>query len=267
MRKSIKLLINLTLTAVLTLGITGCNNKTNDKTIVVGASPIPHKEILQAAKPLLEKQGYTLEITEFQDYSMPNTALKEKSLDANFFQHVPFLEKQKAERNYDFEYTAKIHIEPLGIYSKKVSDLKDIQDNSEITIPNDETNRGRALKLLESANLVKLKEGVENPSIKDIEENHKNLLITEIEAAQLPRTLEEVTAAIINTNYALIAKLNPVENALALEDKDSPYANVLVCRKEDVSSEKIKALTKALTSDEVKKFIENKYKGIIVPAF
>ncbi|SHK21763.1 D-methionine transport system substrate-binding protein [Hathewaya proteolytica DSM 3090] len=267
MKKSIKLLINLAVATLLTLNITGCNNKPNDKTIVVGASPIPHKEILQAAKPLLEKQGYTLEITEFQDYSMPNTALKEKSLDANFFQHVPFLEKQKAERNYDFEYTAKIHIEPLGIYSRKVSTLEEISDGSEITIPNDETNRGRALKLLENTKLIKLKEGVKNPTIKDIEENRKNLVITEIEAAQLPRTLEEVSAAIINTNYALIAKLNPVENALALEEKDSPYANVLVCRREDMSSEKIKALTKALTSNEVKKFIEDKYKGIIVPTF
>lgn len=271
--------LSLLLTAVLlTVGLTGCGGgKTQStgaksegekvkKEIVVGASPAPHKEILEKAGEILKKEGYDLKIVEFTDYQLPNTALAEKQLDANFFQHVPFLKKTIEEKKLDLDYTVKVHIEPMGLYSKKIKDIKELKDGAEIAIPNDPTNGGRALKVLESAGLIKLKDG-ELLTKLDITENKKGLKITEIDAPQLPRILEDVDAAVINTNFAIEAGLNPTKDAIVIESKDSPYANVLAVRKEDKDKDYIQALSKALTSPEVKKFIEEKYKGSIVPAF
>ncbi|WP_392485943.1 MetQ/NlpA family ABC transporter substrate-binding protein [Haloimpatiens sp. FM7315] len=243
------------------------SSSVNDKKeIVVGATPVPHKEILEEAAKLLEKEGYKLKIVEFTDYQTPNIALAEGQLDANFFQHVPFLKKTAEEKNLDLDYTVKVHIEPMAVYSKKIKDLKDLKEGAEIAIPNDPTNGGRALKVLESAGLIKVKEG-ELISKVDILENKKNLKITEIDSPQLPRVLEDVDAAVINTNFAIEAGLNPTKDALAIEDKDSPYANIIAVKKEDKDKDYIKALSKVLTSKEIKKFIEEKYKGSIVPAF
>lgn len=272
MRKSINKFLCTTLVGILCLSLIGCDANKNEtsskasKEIIVGASPVPHSEILKAAEPILEKEGYKLKIVEFTDYIMPNNALNEKSLDANFFQHVPFLETTNKEKGYNLDYTVKVHLEPLGIYSKKVKNLNDVKDGFKVAIPNDPTNCSRALKLLASNNFIKLKD-TDSATVKDIIANPKNLKIEEIEAPQLPRSLEDVHIAVINTNYALTANLNPTDDALALEDKNSPYANILAVRKEDKDSEKIKALSKALTSEEIRKFIEDKYKGSIIPSF
>ena len=233
-------------------------------TIKVGASPIPHAEILYVVKPLLEKEG----IIEYTDYVQPNIQLAEKELDANYFQHIPYLEDFSKEHNLDLTYTTKVHIEPMGIYSQKISNLNELKDGATIAIPNDANNGGRALMLLERAGILKLKEGVGiTATVNDIAENPKNVQITELEAAMLPRMLRDFDAAVINTNYALEAGLVPTKDALAIESADSPYVNVLALRKGDESRPELKKLGELLNSPEVKKFIEEKYEGAVVPAF
>lgn len=266
-----KKILSLVLTAALSFSVVGCGTKADagnkdDKTIKVGATPVPHKEILEHIAPALEKEGYKLEIVEFEDYQLINPSLANKELDANFFQHIPFLEGQNSEKKYDLTYTAKVHIEPLGFYSKHITDIKDLKDGSTIAVPNDATNEARALRLLEKNGLIKVKEG-DLVTVQDITENTKNLKIMEVDAAQLPRILVDVQGAVINTNYALAANLVPTKDALFIEESDSPYVNILAVRQDNKDSEKIKALTKTLTSEDVKKFIEEKYKGSVVPAF
>lgn len=264
--------------AVLSIGIllTGCSNdakkeeQKSEKGVVVkvAATPVPHAEILNAVKPILAKEGVDLQIVEFTDYVRPNLATADKEVDANFFQHQPYLEKFVSERGLKLVSVASVHIEPMGVYSKKIKNLDELQPGSIIAIPNDPSNGGRALLILEKAGLIKLKEdaGI-NATIKDITENPKNLKITEIEAPQLPRSLDDVTVAVINTNYAMQANLNPTKDALFIESKESPYANILVIREGDENRPEIKKLVTALTSPEVKKYIEEKYKGEIIPAF
>lgn len=238
-----------------------------DKIITVGVTPFPHKDIMVVAKGLLEKEGYTLKIKEFTDYVTPNTALAEGSLTANFFQHVPYLENMNRERKLNLLWVAKVHIEPLGLYSKRISKLDEIKDGSQISIPNDPTNGARALRLLEKHGLIKVKAG-ELVTARDITDNPKKLKIRELDAAQLPRTLQDVTAAVINTNFAVEANMIPARDAIVIEGSDSPYANVVVIRAADKDKPEIKALIKAVNSPEVRKFIENQLvpKGI-VPAF
>jgi len=235
----------------------------------VGASPVPHAEILNVVKPILEKEGIELQIIEFADYNQPNLRLADKDLDANYFQHIPYLESFSKEHNLDLTYTAKVHIEPMGVYSEKIKDLSELKDGAEIAIPNDPTNGGRALLILQQAGLIKLKEGVGiTATVYDIVENPKNLKITELEAATLPRVLGDVDAAVINSNYALEAKLVPTKDALILESpKDNPYVNILAVRKGDENRPEIVKLSEALTSPEVKKFIEEEYDGAVIPAF
>ncbi len=269
-----KKVLAIILAAGLALGAAGCgSNKSTgaeggkeDKTIVIGVSPVPHKAIVEAAVPILEKEGYKVKIEEFTDYVLPNTALADKDLDANFFQHVPFLNKTVSEKGLKLTYTVKVHLEPLGFYSQKIKNFDDIKSGAEIAIPNDPTNGARALRLLESKGLIKLKEG-ELVSKMDITENPKNIKITELDAPQLPRVLGDVEGAVINTNFALEAGMDPIKDALIMEEKDSPYANVVAVREENKDSEKIKALSKALNSPEVKEFIEENYKGSILPSF
>jgi len=260
---------------VLSLALGGCTSKsapdkTSDRETVlkVGATPVPHAEILNFIKPKLEKEGIKLEVIEFTDYVKPNLALNEKEIDANFFQHVPYMESFARERGIDMISVGKVHVEPLGLYSKKLESIDDLGDGAVIAIPNDPTNEGRALILLEANGIIKLSEeaGLEATE-KDIVENPKNIVFKPIDAAQLPRTLEDVDASIINTNYALEAKLNPTKDALIVEGSESPYANVVTVRPEDKDNENIKKLVEALQSEDVKKFIEEKYKGAIVPAF
>lgn len=262
----LKKILTLALATAIATSIVGCSKGEDDKTIVVGASVTPHAEILEVIKPDLEKQGYKLEIKVFDDYVLPNTGLEEGSLDANYFQHVPYLEETNKEKGYKLTYTVKVHLEPMGLYSDKVKNIEDIKEGATIAIPNDATNGSRALKLLEDNGLIKLKDG-EILSVKDITENSKNIEIKELNAEQIPAVLKDVDAAVINTNYALSANLNPTKDSIAIESKDSPYANILAVREDNKDDEKIQALSKALTSQSVKDYIQNKYEGSIVPSF
>lgn len=275
-RKSI---LSLLLTGALAISLIGCGNtnkeaetgsKGEDKTITIGVTPVPHKEIVEEIKPDLEAEGYTVKIVEFTDYVTPNTSLAEGELDANYFQTVVYLDETNEGKGLDLTYTKGIHLEPLGVYSSTIKSLDELKEGATVAVPNDPSNEARALRVLEGAGLIKLKEG-ELVTPKDITENPKNLKFEELEAAQLPRVLEEVGIAVINGNYALEAGLNPAENALYLEDAtkeaSKKYHNVLAVKKGNEDSEKIKALTKALTSDKVKKFIEDKYNGSVIPTF
>ena len=239
------------------------------KTLKVGATAVPHAEILEAAKPLLEKEGITLEIVEFNDYVQPNLALNDKELDANFFQHEPYLKNFMDEhKEVKLKNAAGIHIEPMGVYSKKIKKLDELKDGATIAIPNDPTNGGRSLLLLEKAGIIKLKEGVgEKATVGDIAENKKNIKFQEVEAAQVPRTLDDVDAAVINSNFAMQVNLDPTKDAMFIEDSTSPYVNIIAVREGDENRPEIQALIKALHSDEIKQFITEKYKGAVVPAF
>jgi D-methionine transport system substrate-binding protein len=274
-----KSILSVVLAGVLALGLVGCggantntgnSNSKEDKIIKVGVTPVPHKEILDAAIPLLEKEGYKVEVTEFNDYVQPNTALSDGDLDANYFQTLPYLEEQNKSRGLDLVSVGQIHLEPMGLYSKKIKSLAEIKDGATIAIPNDGSNEARALRVLAAAKLIKINDG-ESITPKDITENPKNLKFSELEAASIPRALDDVDAAVINGNYALGAGFNPSKDALTIEDKNSeaakPYGNAIVVKKGNENSEKIQALKKALTSDEVKKFIEEKYNGSVIPVF
>ncbi|MFB9327288.1 MetQ/NlpA family ABC transporter substrate-binding protein [Paenibacillus aurantiacus] len=241
---------------------------TEEVTLKVGASPVPHAEILKHIAPALKEQGINLEVVEFTDYVQPNVQLYEKAIDANFFQHVPYLDQFNKDKGYDLVSVGTVHVEPFGGYSKKLKSVDELKEGAKVVIPNDPSNAGRALALLEKQGVIKLKAGVGVAgTVADIEENPKKLEITEVEAAMLPRLLDEVDLALINTNYALEAKLVPTTDALFLEDKESPYANILAARPDNKDSDAIKKLMAALQTDDVKKFIEDTYKGAIVPAF
>jgi len=257
---------------VLTLGaavLAGCGSPKSESGVLrVGATPVPHAEILETVKPLLEKEGIKLEIIEFTDYVKPNMALADQELDANFFQHVPYLDTFNQERGLELIVAGKVHVEPMGIYSQKVKKLAEVKAGAAVAIPNDPSNGGRALLLLEKAGLIKTKEGVGiNVTVNDIVENPRKLVIKEMEAAQLPRVLQDVELAVINTNFALEANLNPVKDALLIEDKDSPYANIVAIHQGDEERPEIQKLMALLNSPEVKKFIAEKYQGAVVPAF
>ena len=238
-------------------------------TLKVGASPVPHAEILEQIKPMLAKQNIELKVIEFSDYIQPNMALGDKELDANFFQHEPYLLNFIGEhKNLKLKNAGGVHVEPMGVYSKKVKKLDELKDGDTVAIPNDPTNGGRALLLLEKAGVIKLKTGLGvKATIQDVTENSKKLQFKEIEAAQLPRSLDDVTIAVINTNFAMQASLNPTKDSLFIEDKTSPYSNIVAVREGDEKRPEIQALMKALQSKEVKEFIEKKYGGAIVPAF
>ena len=272
-----KKFLTLAAVAVLSLGLVACGaNKDadkastssgDDKTITVGATPNPHAQILnEVVKPLLEKDGYKLDVKVFNDYVLPNKGLTEKSLDANYFQHVPYLDEYNAKNKTDIVYTAKVHLEPMGVYSNSLKKISDAKDGATVAVPNDATNESRALKLLAREGLIQVADK-DLLTKNDITENPKNIVIKELAAEQLPTALKDVDIAVINSNYALEAKLNPTKDSIAIESTDSPYANILAVRKGEENSDKIKALTKALTSPEVKKYIEEKYNGAIIPSF
>ena len=274
----LKKLLGLGLATVILVSSVGCSSSkgekdavdaadsSENKKIVVGASATPHAEILEEIKPLVEAKGYELEVKVFDDYVLPNTALDEGSLDANYFQHVPYLEETVSQKGYKLTYTTKIHLEPMGVYSEKIKNLDEVADGAKIAIPNDPTNGSRAIQLLADNGLIKVADK-ELLSIKDVTENTKNIEFVEVEATQLPTVLADVDAAVINTNYALSANLNPTKDAIAIESSDSPYSNILACREDNKDSEKVKVLTEALTSKEAKEFIEEKYQGSIIPSF
>ena len=236
--------------------------------LVVGATAKPHAEILEVVKPLLVEEGVDLVIKEFTDYVLINPALKDGQIDANFFQHTPYLEDFNAKNNADLKEVVKVHNEPMGVYSKSITDLKDLADGAIVGIPNDATNGGRALLVLQSAGLIKLKDGVGVTATDvDIAENPKKLKIQMMDAPMLPRALEDLAICVINSNYALEANLNPVNDSIFMEPSDSPFANVLVVRAGDENQENIQKLAKALHSEEVRTFLEEKYQGACVPSF
>ncbi len=238
--------------------------------VKVGVTPVPHAEILQFVKDnLAAKEGLAIEIVEFNDYVQPNLALNDKQIDANFFQHVPYMTDFGKEKGIEMVPVANVHIEPLGVYSRKVKALAEVPTGAVVAIPNDATNGGRALQLLATQGLITLKEGVgTGATIRDIVDNPKQIQIEELEAAQLPRALDDTTLSIINTNYALETDLQPKQDALALEPgQNNPYANVLAVLKGREGDPAIQKLAKLLASPEVKQFIEDKYQGAVVPAF
>jgi len=235
--------------------------------IVVGATPVPHAEILEFIKPDLLEKGFELEIKEFNDYVVPNLAVADGELDANFFQHTPYLDEFNKNKGTNLVKTVAVHLEPMGVYSNKIKSLDELKDGAKVTIPNDPTNESRALDVLATAGLIELDSAVELRTPIDITKNPKNLQFSELEAASLPRTLGDSDISVINTNFAFNANLNPTKDALAIESKDSPYANIVVVAAGKENDAKTKALNEAITSEKVKKFIEEKYKGEILPAF
>lgn len=258
-------LIIISVLAVTLLAAVDCGYA---QVLKVGATPVPHAEILEIVAPLLKKEGLTLQIVEFTDYVRPNLALQEKELDANFFQHLPYLEGFNEDAGTDLVALVAVHVEPLGVFSQKISSLEDLPAQAQIAIPNDATNGGRALLLLQAAGLIKLdpQAGIV-PTIFDITENKLQLKFHELEAAQLSRSLPDVDAAVINGNYALQANLNPVRDAIFLEGSQSPYANVLVVRAGQEEDPALLKLAQALTGEEVRAFLLDKYEGSVVPAF
>lgn len=239
-----------------------------DRVIKVGATPVPHAEILEFAKSILTEKGIRLEIIEFTDYVTPNLALDDGSIDVNFFQHLPYLESFNKDHGLDLVSVAKIHVEPFGLYSTKIDSIDELTDGGVIAVPSDPSNEGRALLLLANKGYIKLDaENKLEATPFDISSNPKNLKFKELEAAQLPRVLPDVTAAFINTNYALEAGLNPLKDALIIEGDESPYANILVVSKENQNDELIQTLIKVMKSEEIRNFILEKYKGAVVPVF
>ncbi len=264
------------------LALTGCSGTSSDsasensddsKVIKVAAVPTPHAEILNnAVAPLLEKEGYTLEVTEFTDYIQPNTATEDGEVDANYFQHGPYLENFNAERGTHLVSVTAVHYEPLAIYPGKVSSLDDLQNGATVAVPNDPTNEARALLLLQQEGLITLADGVGvNATINDIVDNPLNLQIEELEAAVVPTVLADVDVACINANYAIEAGLTVNNDALAVESADGDaaktYANLLVVKEGNENNEGIQALAKALNSDEVRDYINDNYQGSVLPVF
>ncbi len=265
-----KKIIAIALALLSALSLTACGKKA--ETLKVGASVTPHAEILKVAKDELAKEGITLEIVEFTDYVLPNTSLESGDLDANYFQHKPYLDTFNAEHGTNLVSVAAIHYEPFGIYAGKTASIEALQDGATISVPNDGSNEARALLVLEAQGLIKLKEGVgTTATVLDIAENPKNLNIIEMEAAQLAISLQDVDLAVINGNYALQAGLNAATDALATEDANSAaaqeYANILAVKAGNESDPRIAKLIAALESDAVRDYINNTYKGAVVPIF
>ncbi|MDR1323319.1 MAG: MetQ/NlpA family ABC transporter substrate-binding protein [Candidatus Margulisbacteria bacterium] len=247
--------------------LAGCSPKTPQTTLTIGASPVPHAELLKLIKGDLARDGVNLKIVEFTDYVVPNTALLYGDIDANFTQHLPYL-------NSNSEWAEKlcpafgVHIEPFGLYSRRHKSIADIPDGALIAIPNDPTNGGRALLLLEAHKLIALRKGAGlQATEKDIAINPRKLQFRALEAAQLPRALDNIDAAAINGNYALDAGLNPVKDSLIIEGADSPYVNIVAVRKGQENDPRILALRKALLSPKIKKHIEETYNGGVVAVF
>lgn len=240
----------------------------DDNKIIIGVSPVPHAEITEALKDEFAKEGLDVEVKVFDDYVQPNLALDQGDIDANFFQHIPYLENFSKERGLNLVSLGSVHIEPMGLYSDKIKSLDELKDGDEVLIPSDPSNGRRALLLLEKNGLITLKDDTkEDITEKDIDQNTKNLKFTPIEAANIPNVYKDAALAAINTNFALGAGLNPSADAIALEDKDSPYANVIAVRKGEETKDKFQKLIKVFQSEACKKFIEDTYKGEIYPAF
>lgn len=282
-----KKLLALAMALTLCLGLAACGGDTTDATtdttddtaqtgetvtLRVGATPAPHEEILEQVVDNLAEQGITLEIVPYTDYNTPNTAVEEGEDDANYFQHITYMENFNAEHGTHLVSAGAIHYEPMGIYAGKSTSLDEIPDGAVIAVPNDATNEGRALLLLQDLGIITLSEDAGLEATKnDIVENPHNIELQEMEAAMLPQTIDEVDFSIINSNYALQAGLDPTTDALASEDANSEaaqaYANVIAVKEGNENNEAIQALVAALQSDEIREFIETNYNGSVVPMF
>ena len=277
-----KKIIALAAAAALTLSLAACSGNNSSSTadnsssdasstvIRVGASPSPHAEILEFAKDQLAAKGYELEIVEFTDYVMPNVALYEGDLDANFFQHTPYLDNYNEQNGTDLVSACKVHFEPMGLYSETLTSVSDVAEGSKVGVPNDPTNEARALNLLEAQGLIKLREGAGlNATPLDIEENPLNLEFVELEVAQLPRNLSEFAIAAINGNYAIEAGIldKVIVNEAADSESAREYANILAVQSGELETDKTKALVEALTSDETREFINTQYEDQFIPVF
>lgn len=271
----------ISLMLVLVIGLfSGCGSSSDSKstsnssdksksvTVKIGAAAVPHAEILNHIKPALAKEGINLDVVVLDDEDQLNPALQEKQIDANYFQHLPYLESVAKEKGYNFAVAGKVHVEPIGFYSDKIKSKDELKSGAKIAIPNNPSNEYRALELLQEQGLIKLKSGIANYSAtpSDIVDNPKNLQFVEVDAAQLPRVLPDVDGSIINTNLVLEAKMDP-NKALFREDSKSPYANLIVVRKGDENKKEIKEIVKKLNSEDVRNFIKSKYGVAVVPAF
>ncbi|MFI9771021.1 MetQ/NlpA family ABC transporter substrate-binding protein [Streptomyces sp. NPDC052415] len=276
MRNTAKITTAVLAAGALTLGLTACGSSDSDSSsdtsgpLVVAASPVPHAEILTYVKDNLAKDaGLDLEVREFTDYVTPNTATEDGSVDANYFQNQPYLDDFNKKNGTHIVPVVTVHLEPLGLYSSKVKSADDLKSGATIAVPNDSVNEARALKLLDANGIITLKDGVGNEATPaDIVKNPKKLTFKELEAAQTPRSLNDVDAAVINGNYAIEADLKPAEDALVLESADdNPYGNFLAVKEGGEDDPRVKKLAKLLTSPEVKKFIEDKYAGSVIASF
>ncbi|MBY8344254.1 MetQ/NlpA family ABC transporter substrate-binding protein [Streptomyces spinosirectus] len=277
MRNTAKLSTAVLAAGALTFGLTACGGSESTSSsadysgpLVVAASPTPHAEILNFVKKNLAKNaGLDLEVKEFQDYIVPNTATEDGSVDANYFQNKPYLDDFNKKRGTHIVPVVTVHLEPLGLYSHKVKKADALKSGATIAVPNDAVNEARALKLLATNGLITLKAGAGNEATpQDIAKNPRNLKFKEVEAAQTARSLDDVDAAVVNGNYAISAGIKPAKDALVLESaKNSPYGNFLAVKKGNEKDPRVKKLAKLLTSPEVKKFIEDKYQGSVIPSF
>ena len=282
LKQHLKPLAGIAAVAGLALALTACGGNSGsattaaasgsaDNVITVGASPSPHAEILNAVADELKSEGYELKVVEYNDYVQPNVALANGDLDANYFQHLPYLDNYNQENGTDLVSAGAIHFEPMGLYAGKSSDIKNVPDGAKIAVPSDATNEARALLLLQDQGVIKLKDGAGlEATANDIEENPHNIQLVEVEAAAVPRSLDDCDFAVINGNYALSAGLD-TSTTLASEGADSEaaqtYANIVAVRKGDENSDKTQALIKALTSDTARKVIQEQYKGSVIPVF
>ncbi|RUR18808.1 MetQ/NlpA family lipoprotein [Legionella sp. km535] len=252
---------------VLILSLVACSSKPSPNTLVIGTIAGPETELIETAKAVAEKEyGLTIKIVEFNDYNLPNEALQDGSLDANVYQHLPYLKAAILAHGYNLQAIGRTFVYPMGIYSKKYTSLKDIPENSIIAVPNDPSNEMRAFLLLEDSQLITVKDAT-NSGLPSIESNPKKLQFKEMDAAQLPRVLPDVAAAVINTTFALPAGLNPGKDALFTEGKDSPYANIIVIRKDTQKRPQLELFVKALNSDEVKAKAKELFGDSAIPAW
>lgn len=268
MKKTIATLLTFAFAASATAGL--CVSAEEDKTITVAASPTPHAEILEAAAPLLEEKGWTLEVEEFDDYILPNEVVESGEMDANYFQHIPYLDSFNEEKGTHLVNAGGIHYEPFGIYPGTKSDLSELEEGDEIAVPNDTTNEARALLLLQDNGIITLEEGVGLMATKnDIVDNPYGIEILELEAAQVPRVAEEVAFAVMNGNYALNAGFSVANDSIAYEAADSEaaktYVNVIAVKEGNEDSEAIRALVEVLKSQEIQDFINETYDGAVIP--
>lgn len=260
----------LAILALIAAGLSGCGggNDAASQKLSVAATAVPHAEILEVVKPLLAKQGVELDVRVFNDYVQPNDQVAQKLLDVSYFETEPYLDSYNRSRGTKLTTIVGVHIEPFGAYSRKFKSLDALPQGADVVIPNDPSNNSRALILLHKSGVIQLRDPTDAlATLRDITANPKQLKFRELDAAMLPRILDQVDLALINTNYALDAGLDPTKDALAIEGRDSPYVNFLVGRPDNLDDPRVKKLAAALTGPEVKSFIEKKYRGAVLPAF